>query len=87
MSARVAKVADRCGDVGEAYSIAAESGNARPLARSGRMRGVSPMTLAPGSRLGPYEVLSPLGAGGMGEAYKARDTTPEVERCRLKLDC
>jgi hypothetical protein len=27
-----------------------------------------------GSRLGPYEVLSPIGAGGMGEVYRARDT-------------
>jgi serine/threonine protein kinase len=36
-------------------------------------------TFAPGARLGPYEIQSPLGAGGMGEVYKARDTRLDRE--------
>jgi eukaryotic-like serine/threonine-protein kinase len=37
------------------------------------------MTLATGTRLGPYEILSAIGAGGMGEVYRAKDTRLERE--------
>ena len=32
------------------------------------------MALKPSTRLGPYEIIAPIGAGGMGEVYQARDT-------------
>ena len=35
------------------------------------------MSLAAGSRLGPYEILAPIGAGGLGEVYGAKDTKLE----------
>ena len=37
------------------------------------------MTLSAGTRLGPYEIVSAVGAGGMGEVYRARDTRLERE--------
>jgi len=37
------------------------------------------MALTAGARLGPYEILAPIGAGGMGEVYRGRDTQLDRE--------
>ena len=46
----------------------------RRLTPLGEVELFDKMSLAAGTRLGPYEILAPIDAGGMGEVYRARDT-------------
>ena len=45
------------------------------------------MTLAPGARQGPHEIVAPIGAGGMGEMYKAKDSDQEMAGRVRGLEC
>src|SRR5438094_100659 len=55
-------------------AVAADVLAGESLSPAGQLTAARRMSLATGARLGTYEIVTPLGAGGMGEVYRARDT-------------
>jgi len=52
-----------------------------------KLKSIHAMALTVGERLGPYEILAPIGEGGMGEVYKAHDTKLDREVAIKVLPC
>ena len=59
--------------------MAFDTGSSRPRSHRTQIIHGEPLALPPGTRLGPYEILSALGAGGMWEVYRTRDTKLDRE--------